>query len=60
MNDDHHCDMCAHYEMNAEYCTRYREAHYPTDGQGCIGWEYWDDPTFRHLENKDTRPMEGG
>lgn len=51
--DDKHCDMCVWYDMHLGYCDRYKERHYPTDGEGCIGWEYWDDPfnSVRRMEN---------
>lgn len=48
--DDKHCDMCGWYDMADEYCCRYREAHYPSDGEGCPGWERYDDETFRNAE----------
>lgn len=51
--NDKHCDMCCWFDLNTEYCTLYREQHYPTDGAGCIGWEYWDDPfnSIRRMED---------
>ena len=56
---DHRCDMCAFYDMDHEYCYTYHENHYPSDGKGCPGWVYWDDPELRTTEQMDTRPMEG-
>lgn len=41
--DDKHCDMCTFFDPLNEYCSRYREIHYPDDGEGCPGWEYWKD-----------------
>ena len=53
--DDRHCDMCRYFEMieisdedefcdtETGNCTRYHEIHYPTDGRGCPGWEYWEE-----------------
>ena len=42
--DDHDCSMCEFYSNLDGWCSRYREMHYPSDGEGCPGWEYWDSP----------------
>ena len=44
--EEKHCDMCGWYRADDECtgrCTRYHEEHYPGDGEGCPGWEYWED-----------------
>lgn len=40
--DDHDCSRCLYYSYMNDWCYRYREMHYPSDGAGCPGWEYWD------------------
>jgi len=41
------CSMCAWYNMKHEYCRRFRENHLPSDGEDCLGWEYWEDADER-------------
>lgn len=48
--DDKHCDMCAWYDIDCEYCTLYREKHYPSDGEKCSGWKYWKDVESQNEE----------
>ena len=43
---EHDCSMCRYYSNLEGFCYRYREQHYPSDGETCNGWEYWDDPTY--------------
>lgn len=35
--DDHDCSMCEFYSNLDGWCSRYREMHYPSDGEGCPG-----------------------
>ena len=45
--EDRHCDMCGYYSQEDDselgWCGRYMEQHLPTDGEGCAGWQYWEE-----------------
>lgn len=43
MDEDRDCSMCRWYSNLEGWCSRYREFHYPSDGEGCPGWEFWKD-----------------
>ena len=48
--DDHNCDMCVYYDMAEEWCSRYRELHYPSDGARCPGYEFYKDVEDQYHE----------
>jgi len=44
--DEHHCDLCGYYVADSDEigrCAMFYEDHYPTDGENCNGWKYWED-----------------